>query len=815
MEAQSTTLTLPIDGMNCASCVAHVEKALAAVPGVAAVAVNLATARASVRLSDPAARATLAKAVEKAGYAVPTETVSFDIAGMSCASCVAHVEKAIRAVPGVADAAVNLATASASVTRHRAVAADGAVESAVAKAGYDARLRTDSATGLDPQVPDTQALEAAALGRRALTACVLALPIFVLEMGAHLVPAMRGWITRDILDAVFFALTTVVLFGPGWRFVAVGVPMLLRGTPDMNALVAVGTLSAYGYSSVAAFAPDWLPAGTAHVYFEAASVIVALVLVGRYLEALSRGRTSLAIKRLVGLQPQTASVERDGVFGDVPLGEVRLGDRIQMRPGARVPVDGVVRAGESHLDESMLTGEPMPVFKQTGASVVGGTLNTTGSFVFEATKIGADTLLAQILRMVEDAQAAKLPIQALVDRVTAYFVPAIFAAAAATFLLWALLGPAPASSFALANAVAVLIVACPCAMGLATPTSILVGTGRAAELGILFKRGTALQTLRAVRVVAFDKTGTLTIGKPALENLVPAPGFARASVLAAVAAVEASSEHPLASAIVAAARAEGIAPAQATAFRAVPGMGLGGQFEGVRVEIGADRYMASLGIAIDSFAADAAAFGKAGKTPLYAAIDGKLAALLAVADPIRPEAAAAIRALQALGLKTAMVTGDNAATAAAVAARLGIDHVTAETLPRGKREAVEALRATFGAVAFVGDGINDAPALAEADVGIAVGTGTDIAVESAALVLMSGDLGGVVRAIALSKATMRNIEENLFWAFAYNTALVPVAAGALYPAFGVLLSPMLAAAAMGLSSVFVVANALRLRKFAA
>jgi Cu+-exporting ATPase len=582
----------------------------------------------------------------------------------------------------------------------------------------------------------------------------------------------------------------------------------------MNSLVMIGTSAAYGYSLVATFLPGWLPEGTVNVYYEAAAVIVTLILLGRYLEARSRGRTSEAIRHLMSLGAKTARVVRDGDVVEVALAEVREGDLIQVRPGDKVPVDGNVVEGDSYVDESMITGEPVPVRKTVGDEVVGGTLNRNGSFRFGATRVGGDTLLAQIIRMVEAAQGAKLPIQALVDRLTAWFVPAVIAAAALTFLIWLLFGPQPALTFALVNAVAVLIIACPCAMGLATPTSIMVATGRAAEMGVLFRKGEALQSLRNVDTIAVDKTGTLTRGRPELTDLTLAEGFAHDDVLAALAAVELRSEHPVAEAIVQAARAAGLNPAEATEFEAMPGYGVTASVNGHAITIGSGRLMARLGIDIGAFSDNANRLADEGKTPLYAAIDGRCAAVLAVADPIKPSTSKAIRALHELGLRVVMITGDNRRTANAIARQLGIDEVIAEVLPDGKVEAVRGLREGARRVAFVGDGINDAPALAEADVGIAIGTGTDIAIESADVVLMSGDLRNVPNAIWLSQATITNIKQNLFWAFAYNVSLIPLAAGALYPAFGLLLSPVLAAGAMALSSVFVLGNALRLRRFA-
>jgi Au+-exporting ATPase len=741
-------------------------------------------------------------------------TIELAVEGMSCASCVGRVERALQAVPGVSGAAVNLATERATV--HGAAGVD-ALLTAVGTAGYAARV-IDAAAPIDDDA-DTIRREAAraALARDLLLAVMLALPVFILEMGAHMVPAMHHWVEHALGTQrswmLQFALTTAVLAIPGRRFYRAGIPALLRRAPDMNSLVAVGTLAAWGYSVVATFAPRLLPAGTVNVYYEAAAVIVALVLLGRWLEARARGRTSEAIKRLVGLQPRIAHVSRAGRTVDVPLGDVATGDLVEVRPGERVPVDGEVVEGTSWVDESMVTGEPVPVRKSEGIAVVGGTVNQQGAFTLRATAVGGRTVLAQIIRLVEQAQGSKLPIQAVVDRVTLWFVPAVLAAALVTFLAWMLFGPTPALGFALVNAVAVLIIACPCAMGLATPTSIMVGTGRGAELGVLFRKGEALQLLRDARVVAVDKTGTLTEGRPALTDLELAAGFDRADVLSGVAAVESRSGHPIARAIVDAAESEGLVVPMAEDFASVTGMGVRARVDGCQVVVGADRYMQSLGLDVDAFAPVARRLGDEGKSPLYAAIDGRLAAILAVADPLKADTPGAIAALHALGLKVAMITGDNARTAHAIAAGLGIDEVIAEVLPEGKVDAVRRLKAEHGRVAFVGDGINDAPALAGADVGLAIGTGTDIAMEAADVVLMSGSLQGVPNAIALSRATIGNIRQNLFWAFAYNTALVPVAAGVLYPAFGLLLSPILAAGAMSLSSVFVLGNALRLRRF--
>lgn len=733
------------------------------------------------------------------------------IEGLSCASCVARAERALMAVPGVSGASVNLATQRANV---RGTADADALVSAIKGAGYFAH-EFHADTDQD-ETDHRRDVEAQALRRDFLLALVLALPVFALEMGGHVIPGVHELIHATIGMQnswhLQFALTTLVLAGPGRRFYRHGIPALLRMAPDMNSLVAVGTFAAYAYSLVATFAPGQLPPGTVHVYYEAASVIIALILLGRMMEARAKGRTSEAIGRLIRLQPKVARVRVKGEVIEVGIGEVLTGDIIEVRPGERIPVDGDVIEGDSFVDEAMITGEPIPVAKTIGSRLVGGTVNQHGALAFRATAVGADTVLSQIIAMVEEAQGAKLPIQTMVDRITLWFVPAVMAAAVMTFAGWMVFGPQPALGLAMVNAVAVLIIACPCAMGLATPTAIMVGTGRAAEMGILFRKGEALQALRESKVIALDKTGTLTLGRPVLTDLHLAPGFERGVVLGAMAAVEDRSEHPIARAIVAAAREEGLTLAPVSGFAAITGMGTRGVVDGRDVAIGADRFMDSMGIDVGIWAETAAIMGRDGKTPLYVAMDGFLAAVLAVSDPIKPETPAAIAAFHAMGLKVAMITGDNRATAQAIAARLNIDEVVAQVMPDGKVEAVRRLQAQYGMLAYVGDGINDAPALAQADIGVAVGTGTDIAIEAADVVLMSGNLGGVGDALALSRATMRAIGQNLFWAFAYNVALIPVAAGVLYP---VLLSPVFAAGAMAMSSVFVLGNSLRLRQFRA
>ena len=811
-----TRLDIPIRGMTCASCVGRVERALRGVEGVSTVAVNLATERAQVSFQPGAADAALiANTIRDVGYEPVEDTLELKIAGMTCASCVARVERALKAVPGVIEANVNLATERATV---RAVGTpEAALVRAVEETGYEAEPVRAEVDTTDRERA-ARAAEMRSLQRSVVLAAIGTVPLVVFEMGAHVSDAVHDLlhtlIGMERVKILSFLLATFVLFGPGLRFHAKGWPALLRGAPDMNSLVALGTLAAYGYSAVATFAPGLLPAGTDYTYYEAGAVIVTLILLGRWFEARAKGETSEAIRRLMTLRAKTARVLRDGEEVEVAVEAVRVGDVVAIRPGDKIPVDGEVVEGASYVDEAMITGEPVPAHKRLGSTVVGGTINGNGSLRFRATRVGADTLLAQIVRTVEAAQGSKLPIQAVVDRVTLWFVPAVMGLALLTALVWLVLGPSPALTYALVNAVAVLIIACPCAMGLATPTSIMVGTGKAAEMGVLFRRGEALQALKGATIVALDKTGTLTKGQPELTDVEVVAGFGEADVLAAVAAVESRSEHPVAQAIVTAAQGRGLRLATPEAFEAEPGFGVRATVEGRRVEVGADRLMRQLGLDVAPFAGLAARLADEGKTPLYAAIDGRLAGIIAVADPIKPTTPAAIAALKRLRVRVAMITGDNRRTAEAIARRLGIDEVVAEVLPTDKAEVVRRLQAAGAArVAFVGDGINDAPALAQADVGLAIGTGTDIAIESADVVLMSGDLRGVPNAMALSQATIRNIHQNLGWAFGYNAVLIPLAAGALYPVFGILLSPMLAGLAMALSSVSVLTNALRLRSF--
>ena len=814
-------ISVSVEGMTCASCVRRVETAAAKVPGVMASSVNFATKKLTIEPTEGFSAKTLAAAVKKIGYEVTPQIIELAVHGLKGADDATRLKGVLEAVATTVGADVNAESGAVIIEtigggRQREVLVETA-----RLAGFTLKAPTfaahDHAAHSHEHMHHAGA--EATLTRDVILAAIFTAPLFVLEMGGHVYEPMHHWlmgvIEMQTLYYVYFALATVVIFGPGWRFLKSGFPALAHGAPEMNSLVALGVSAAYLYSLVTTFAPGLLPENARHVYYEAAAVIVTLILIGRLLEARASGKTGDAIRKLASLQAKTARVERNGQTLDIAADEVATGDIVIIRPGERLPVDGEVVEGASYIDESMISGEPVPVEKTRGSHVTGGTINKNGTLKFRATKVGTDTMLAQIIALVEQAQGAKLPIQLLVDRVTALFVPVVIAIALLTFAVWSVFGPEPAYTYALISAVAVLIIACPCAMGLATPTSIMVGTGRAAELGVLFRKGEALQALRSAEIVVMDKTGTVTKGRPELTDLVVAEGFDDNEVLRLVAVVESRSEHPIAEAIVRAA-AKDVTPSTGleysiTNFESVTGYGISATVDGRRIDVGADRFMEKLGLSVENFTQTAERLADEGKTPLYAAIDGKLAAVIAVSDPLKPSSIEAIKALKAMGIGVAMVTGDNARTAKAIARQVGIETVVAEVLPEGKVQAIRDLRGGGKRLVFVGDGINDAPALAEADVGVAVGTGTDVAIESADVVLVGGDLMGVVHAIEISRATMRNIRENLFWAFGYNAALIPVAAGALYPAFGIMLSPMIGAGAMAVSSVFVLGNALRLK----
>jgi len=740
------------------------------------------------------------------------DTLVMSVSNMSCASCAGRVDKALRQLPGVLAVDVNLATETVQVTYTPDLASRADFIAASTAAGYAAQEHSEDSHG---QVQARKQQLAEAYGRRSRLAVFLAAPVIILGMGGHVLPGFErliadviGQKANWIIQCIF---ATAVLFGPGLDFYRRGFPALWRGAPDMNSLVALGTGAAYAFSLIATFLPQVLPEGVSGVYYEPASLIVVLILFGRDLENRAKGRTGKAIQSLLGLRVKTAQVRRAGEFVDCPIEEIVVGDVLSLRPGERVAVDGVVHEGSSYIDESMITGEPRPVEKSTGAALTAGTVNGMGHVIYEARRVGHDTTLSQIIQLVEQAQGAKLPIKALVDRLTLWFVPMVLTLAFVTVTVWMIWGPAPALPYALVAGVCVLIIACPCAMGLATPTSIMVGTGRAAEMGVLFRKGDALQLLADVDVIAFDKTGTLTRGQPVLTDLDVADGLGRRAALQVMASVEQGSAHPIARAIVMAAAEEGLDLLPIQDGQTYAGLGLSAHVAGEEVILGTERFMRERGIEVKGYHASAEALASQGKSVIFAARAGQVIALAGVSDALKPSTQGAIAQLKAAGITVVMLTGDRRDAALQIAADLGIDQVHAELLPADKSRVLAELKTKARQLAFVGDGINDAPALAAADIGIALGTGTDVAVESADIVLMSGDLLGVVNAIEMSRLTLRNIKQNLFWAFGYNVALIPVAAGALYPAFGMLLSPILAAAAMALSSIFVLANALRLR----
>ena len=663
----------------------------------------------------------------------------------------------------------------------------------------------------DAEVAERRA-EIADLARRVIVGAVLTLPVLFAVMAHDLFKA--GWVPSVLLNHWFqLALITPVMFYTGWQIHRTGWLALSHRSADMNSLITLGTVAAYGYSLVATLAPSLLPAGVRGVYFETTGVILTLILLGRLIETRAKVGTGQAIRELLGLQARTARVVRDGAEADIPAGDVVVGDEVVIRPGEKIPVDAVVLSGSSAVDESMVTGEPMPVTKRAGDTLVGATINGTGSLRVRAAKVGSDTMLAQIIKMVQQAQASKAPIQRLADAASGFFVPAVIAVAIATFAIWFTVGPAPAFTLALVSAIAVLIIACPCALGLATPLSIMVGTGKGARTGILIRSAEALETAHKLDTIVLDKTGTITAGGPALTDVRPAAGFDENGLLTLVAAAEADSEHPLAAAIVAGARERSVTLGAASAFDSVTGKGVQATVDGRAVLVGSARLLADAGIDTAALEPAAAEMSAQGKTPVLAAVGGELAGVLAVADPVKGDSAAAVAALHRLGVQVVILTGDNARTAAAIARQVGVRRVLAEVLPEHKAAEIKRLQAEGAVVGMVGDGINDAPALAAADVGLAIGTGTDVAIEAADITLISGSLAGVVTAISLSRATMRNIRQNLFFALAYNGTGIPIAAGVLYPAFGIRLSTVIAAAAMAASSLSVVTNANRLRRY--
>ncbi len=805
-----------ITGMTCTTCAATIEKGLAATLGVEQANVNFASEKASIEY-DPT-KVSLAKiknTISQLGYGTATKKSIFPVNGMTCASCVARVEQALSSVPGVISANVNLASEKATVDYVGGTEiAD--LRRAVKEAGYE--LGSEAETLED--VTTAAKREIRNIRNRFILAAALASAIMTLMW----TPFFIG------KPCLLWALATPVQFWAGLRFYRGAWGALKHRTADMNTLIAVGTSAAYFYSVVAILFPGLFATGRLepHLYFDTSAMIIALILLGRFLEARARGQTSEAIKKLIGMQPKTALVIRDGKEVEIPVDDVQVGDLVLVRPGERVPVDGVVRHGYSSVDESMITGESIPVEKKIGDEVIGATINKTGGFQFEATKIGKNTTLAQIIRMVEEAQGSKAPIQRLADVIASYFVPVVIGIAIITFIVWYFVGPAPALTFAFLNFIAVLIIACPCALGLATPTAIMVGTGKGAENGVLIRSAEALERSHKIMTVLLDKTGTLTRGEPQVTDIIAIPSSSQEEVLRLAASAEHGSEHPLGEAIVKAALEKKLEVSPASDFNAIPGHGVEASVEGKKLLLGNLRLIKDRDFLLNGLEEEANRLWLKGKTVMFLGIDSQVVGIIALADTLKPNAKEALEELHKMGIGVVMLTGDNRRTAEAIAGEVGIDRVLAEVLPDHKAQEVKKLQDEGKVVAMVGDGINDAPALAQADIGIALGTGTDVAMETGDITLISGDLAGIVTAISLSKRTMRTIKQNLFWAFAYNTALIPVAAGVLYLAFGQtgvpsglhfvlgnygFLNPILAAAAMAASSITVVSNSLRLRRF--
>jgi Cu+-exporting ATPase len=733
------------------------------------------------------------------------------VRGMHCAACVGRIERALTSIPGVERASVNLATEQASVSFDPARTSLEALQAAVTAAGYELAEPRPGAVPVDDAEQSAREADQRRQRNRVVVGAVLSAPVLLGGM-SHLFPRVPAALQDPW---VLLALTTPVQFWVGWQFHRGFLRDLRYRTASMATLVSVGTNAAYFFSVAVTLWPHTFPQHGGMTYFDVSAVVITLVVLGRWLEARARGRTSEAIRRLVSLAPRTARVVRDGAEVDVPTADVQVGDFVRIRPGERIPVDGVVTEGASTIDESMLTGESLPVEKTLESKVFAGTVNRTGSFVFRAARVGSETTLARIVKLVADAQGSRAPIQRLADRVAAIFVPIVLGVAALTFLVWWAFGPAPSALYALTSAVAVLVIACPCAMGLATPTAIMVATGRGAELGILVKSATALELLDRVNTIVFDKTGTLTVGRLVVTDVIGTPGFGATEdeILALAAAAEQASEHPLGEAIVARAKERGLALPPIGEFTTVPGQGIDAMASEGRVLLGNRTLMDAGGIDVEALASRARALAADGKTAVYVALAGRALGVIAVADELKPEAPEALAALARRGLDVAMLTGDARPTAEAIAARARVTRVLAEVLPEDKAREIARLQAEGRRVAMVGDGINDAPALARADVGIAMGSGTDVAIEAADVTLVRGDLRSVVAAVDLSRRTIRVIKENLVWAFGYNVVLIPVAAGVLYPIWGVLLSPILAGAAMAFSSVSVVTNSLRLKNW--
>jgi Cu+-exporting ATPase len=805
-----------ITGMTCTTCAATIEKGLADTPGVKQANVNFASEKATIEYDPSKVDLTKIKdTISQTGYGVATRKSIFPVGGMTCASCVARVEEALSGVPGVISANVNLASEKATVEYTEGTNISE-LRRAVEEAGYT--LGQEAETLEDVTIAARRELRG--VRNRFIFAAIFAASIMALMW----TPSFSG------KPYLLWALATPVQFWAGWRFYRGAWGALRHKTADMNTLVAVGTSAAYFYSVVAVLFPGLFTSAEVELglYFDTSAMIIALILLGRFLETRARGQTSEAIKKLIGLNPETALVIRDGEEREISVEDVLVGDLILVRPGERIPVDGIIREGYSSLDESMITGESIPVEKKAGDEVIGASMNKTGSFKFEATRVGKDTTLAQIIRLVEEAQGSKAPIQRLADVIASYFVPIVIGIASITFIIWYFAGPSPSLIYALLNFVAVLIIACPCAMGLATPTAIIVGTGKGSEHGVLIKSAETLERSHKIRAVLLDKTGTLTQGEPRVTDIIALPPATEDDVLRLAASAEHGSEHPLGEAVVKAALGKKLDISAASDFNATPGHGIEASVAGKKLLLGNLSLMSEKGLPLNGLGEAAERLRAKGKTVMFLGIDSHIAGIIALADTLKPDARATVAALHNMGIEVMMLTGDNQLTAEAIAREAGVDRVLAEVLPEHKAEEVKKLQEEEKVVAMVGDGINDAPALAQADVGIAIGTGTDVAVETGDITLISGDLGGIVTAISLSKRTMRAIKQNLFWAFAYNTALIPVAAGILYLAFGNtgvpsglhfilgdygFLNPILAAFAMAASSITVVSNSLRLKGF--